>query len=49
LKCWAGLKVEGKMSFEVSGFVKLPFSAQRAVEAKERTAVAIANGLMVKN
>lgn len=36
------------MSFEVSGLVKLPLSAQSAVHAKERTADAIANGLILK-
>jgi hypothetical protein len=44
-----GLKFEGRINREVRGFVKFPFSAQRAVEAKERTAVAIANVLMLKN
>jgi len=49
LKFCAGLKFEGRMSFEVSGLVKLPFSAQSAVHAKERTADAIANDLILKN
>lgn len=43
------MKFEGSIIREVSGFVKLPFSTQRAVEAKERTADAIANGLILKD
>ncbi len=48
LKFWGGLKVEGRLILEVSGFVKLLWSAPRAVAAKERTAVAIVNGFMLK-
>jgi hypothetical protein len=49
LNVCGGLKFEGRINREVRGFVKFPFSAQRTVEAKERTAVAIANVLILKN
>lgn len=48
LKFCAGLNVEGRMIFEVSGFVKLLSSEQKAEDARERTAVAIANGHILK-
>lgn len=43
------MKVEGRINRDARGFVKFPFPAHRAVEAKERTAVAIANGLILKS
>lgn len=49
LNVCGGLKVEGSINRDVRGFVKFPFSAQRVVDAKERTAVAIANGLILKS
>ena len=48
LNVCGGLKLEGRINRDVSGFVKFPFSAHRAVAAKERTVVAIANGLILK-
>jgi hypothetical protein len=49
LKFCGGLKVEGRINFDVSGFVKFPFSAHRAVDVKERTAAPIANNLILKS
>jgi hypothetical protein len=43
------LKVEGKRTLEESGAVKFPCSAQRAVEAKERTAVAMPDSLILRD
>lgn len=46
-KVGGGLKSAGRMLWEESGLVRLALSAPRAVDAKERAAVAIANGLMI--
>jgi hypothetical protein len=43
------LKVEGKRILEESGVVQFPCSAQRAVEAKERTAVAMPDSLILRD
>lgn len=48
LKFCGGVNSEGRINREVSGFVRFP-CAERAVDAKERTADAIANGLILKN
>ncbi len=48
LKFCGGLNVEGRINRDVSGFVKFPFSAQRAADVKERTAAPIANNLILK-
>ena len=42
-----GLKLAGRMFWEESGLVRFALSAPSAVDAKERAAVAIANGLMM--
>lgn len=47
LNVCGGLKFDGRINRDMSGFVKFPFSAHKAVAAKERTAVAIANGLIL--
>lgn len=49
LKLCGGLKVEGRINREASGFVKFPFSAQRVVDAKERTAAPIVSNLILKD
>lgn len=49
MKFCGGLKVEGRINFDVSGFVKFPFSVHRAVDVKERTAAPIANNLILKS
>ncbi len=48
LKTCGGLKFEGRTFWEVEGSVKFYLSAPRADDAKERTAVASANGFMVE-
>lgn len=48
LKTCGGLKVEGRISRVESGFVKLDFSAQRDVDAKERTTAARANAFILR-
>ncbi len=42
------MKFEGRINRDVDGFVKLDFAAQIAVEAKERTAAAVANSFILK-
>jgi hypothetical protein len=42
------LKVDGSRTREESGVDKFPCSAQRAVEAKERIAVAMPDSLILK-
>ena len=48
LKFCGGENSAGKINREVSGFVRFPW-AEKAVDAKDRTADATANGHILKN
>lgn len=48
LKFCGGENSEGRINREVSGFVRFDW-AERAVDAKDSTADAIVNGLILKN
>ena len=48
MKFCGGENSAGKINREVSGFVRFPW-AEKAVDAKDRTADATANGHILKN